>query len=156
MAKSESSRPWGRPSTSALLLAGLTLLSAIAAWRIAVPPAPPNLSLKSGEVFRAEIFVGCFFFGYIVLAVLIQTFRLGRPPKRLGFGLLSFESEEIEKTVEALSEGAEAFEALQTRLTAVENQLGLTPTEAEAGELSDHLDGFRLALDDLQRMVKDA
>ena len=136
-----------------LLLSALTLLSAVAAWRVAVPAEPPSLSLKSPAVFRAEIFVGCFFFGYIVLGILIHTVRLGRPPKRLGFGMVSFESEEMEKTVEALTEGAEAFKALEMRLLEVEARLGLGREETRA--LHGHLEAFESALADLKRLVAD-
>lgn len=148
----KGSRLWGGQAAAGLLLGALTLFSVVAAWRIAVPADPPAVALKSPTVFRAEIFVGCFFFGYIVLGVVIHTVRLGRPPRRLGFGLVSFESEEIEKTVEALDESAAALRALEGRLTQVEATLGISPEPAT--DLRQARERFEATVDALRRLVE--
>jgi hypothetical protein len=105
-----------------ILLAG----AGMAAWRIPIPAKLPTVAWNSEWVFRAEIFVGCFIAVYVLTVVCLSTIIRGRPPKKLSFGLLSFEEAEFGKAVEALSEGGTALQAVESELSAVQQTLDET------------------------------
>lgn len=109
------------------LLGALAITSGLVAGLVANPSKGSPLSLNSTLVFRGEVFVGCFLFIYILLAISIITVRTGRPPRRLGFGMLAFEGEAA-KAVEALSDGAEVLDATFQRQNGLERRLEQTQT----------------------------
>jgi hypothetical protein len=105
-----------RQLVAVVLLALLVVASAVAAWLVPVPERPPAVALNSSWVFRGEVFLGFFIGAYVIGAILATTVASGRPPRRLGLGFLEYEPAEVEKAVEALSDGRNALEEGRTRL----------------------------------------
>jgi hypothetical protein len=103
----------------------LLLLAAggVVAWRIPLPANLPTLAWNSEWVFRAEIFAGFFIGVYVLLVIAITTVTSGRPPQKLTFGMLSFEQASLEKTVDALSEGGTAIQALEREMRELQARL---------------------------------
>jgi hypothetical protein len=112
-----------RQVVALVLLALLVVSSGIVAWRVPVPADPPGVAWKSPWVFRGEVFVGFFVGAYVVLAICATTMVSGRPPKKLSFGLLSYEQTEIEKAVDALSEGGTALQAVEAEVRALQQRV---------------------------------
>ena len=106
----------GRQAGAAILLVVLVVASGIVAWRVPVPANIPAVAWNSPWVFRGEVFVGFFVGAYVVLAICTTTIVSGRPPKKLSFGLLAYEQAELEKAVDALSEGGTALQAVEAEV----------------------------------------
>ena len=106
-----------------ILLALLVVASGIVAWRVPVPAEVPGVAWNSPWVFRGEVFVGFFVGAYVVLAICATTIVSGRPPKKLSFGLLAYEQAELEKAVDALSEGGTALQAVETEVRGLQQGL---------------------------------
>lgn len=83
----------------------------------------PTVAWNSSWVFRAEVFVGFFIVAYVLLAIILTTVATGQPPKKLSFGLLALEQQELQKTVEALSEGGAALQAVETETRELEQRV---------------------------------
>jgi hypothetical protein len=81
-----------------------------------VPDDVPGVAWNSPWVFRGAVFVGFFVGAYVVLAICATTIVSGRPPKKLSFGLLAYEQAELEKTVDELSEGGTALQAVEAEV----------------------------------------
>lgn len=113
----------GRQVLALILLALLVVGSGIVAWRVPVPDKVPSVAWNSPWVFRGEVFVGFFVGAYVVLAICATTIASGRPPKKLSFGLLAYEQAELEKTVEALSEGGTALQAVEAEVRSLQQGL---------------------------------
>ena len=105
-----------RQAAAAILLVLLVVASGVVAWRVPVPSDVPGVAWNSPWVFRAEVFVGFFVGAYVVLAICATTIVSGRPPKKLSFGLLAYEHAELEKAVDALSEGGTALQAIEAEV----------------------------------------
>jgi exonuclease VII small subunit len=86
-------------------------------------------------VFRGEVFLGFFVGAYVVLAICATTIVSGRPPRKLSFGLLAYEQAELEKAVDALSEGGAALQAVEAEVRSL--QRGLRSTRAALDALVD-------------------
>ena len=99
-----------------LLLALLVIGSAVVAWRVPVPAKIPSVAWNSPWVFRGEVFLGFFVGVYVVLVICATTIATGKAPKKLSFGLLAYEEAELEKAVDALSEGGAALQAVETEV----------------------------------------
>jgi hypothetical protein len=112
-----------RNYVSAGLLLALLVGSGAAARQIPIPAKLPSVAWNSPWVFRAEVFVGCFIGVYVLSIVCLSTIIRARPPKKLSFGLLSFEEAEFDKAVEALSEGGTALQAVERELSATQQTL---------------------------------
>jgi hypothetical protein len=108
---------------AAILLVLLVVASGIVAWRVPVPADIPSVAWNSPWVFRGEIFVGFFVAAYVVLAICVTTIVSGRPPKKLSFGLLAYEQAELEKAVDALSEGGMALQAVEAEVRGLQQGL---------------------------------
>jgi exonuclease VII small subunit len=106
-----------------VLLALLVVASGIVAWRVPVPAEVPAVAWNSPWVFRGEVFVGFFVGAYVVLAICATTIVSGRPPNKLSFGLLAYEQAELEKAVDALSEGGTALQAVETEVRGLQQAL---------------------------------
>jgi hypothetical protein len=102
-----------RQLAAVVLLALLVLASAVVAWLVPVPDDPPAVALNSAWVFRGEVFLGFFIGAYVVGAILVTTVASGRPPRRLGLGFLEYEPAELDRAVEALSEGRSALQEVR-------------------------------------------
>lgn len=113
----------GRQVLALILLALLVVGSGIVAWRVPVPANVPVVAWNSPWVFRGEVFVGFFVGAYVVLAICATTIVSGRPPKKLSFGLLAYEQAELEKAVDALSEGGTALQAVEAEVRGVQQGL---------------------------------
>ena len=112
-----------RQFVAATLLVLLVVASGIVAWRVPVPADIPSVAWNSPWVFRGEIFVGFFVAAYVVLAICATTIVSGRPPKKLSFGLLAYEQAELEKAVDALSEGGMALQAVEAEVRGLQQSL---------------------------------
>ena len=106
----------GRQVLALILLVLLVVGSGIVAWLVPVPAKVPSVAWNSPWVFRGEVFVGFFVGAYVVLAICATTIISGRPPKKLSFGLLAYEQAELEKAVEALTEGGAALQAVEAEV----------------------------------------
>jgi hypothetical protein len=115
--------PRRRQVVAATLLVLLVIASGIVAWRVPVPADVPSVAWNSPWVFRGEVFVGFFVGAYVVLAICATTIVSGRPPKKLSFGLLAYEQAELEKAVDALSEGGTALQAVETEVRGLQQAL---------------------------------
>jgi hypothetical protein len=115
-------RLWGSRRASVALLLTIAALSVCAATLVPAPVPPAAISLNSPWVFRAEVLLGAFFITYIVTAITITTIRNGRPPKKLGFGMIAFEGE-AEKTFEVLNDSATVLDAAQRQLNRLDSHL---------------------------------
>ena len=113
----------GRQAGAAILLVVLVVASGIVAWRVPVPADIPAVAWNSPWVFRGEVFVGFFVGAYVVLAICTTTIVSGRPPKKLSFGLLAYEQAELEKAVDALSEGGMALQAVEAEVRGLQQGL---------------------------------
>jgi hypothetical protein len=113
----------GRQVLALILLALLVVGSGIVAWRVPVPANVPGVAWNSPWVFRGEVFVGFFVGFYVVLAICATTIVSGRPPKKLSFGLLAYEQAELEKAVDALSEGGTALQAVEAEVRSLQQGL---------------------------------
>jgi exonuclease VII small subunit len=129
----------GRQVLALILLALLVVGSAIVAWRVPVPAKIPSVAWNSPWVFRGEVFLGFFVGAYVVLAICATTIVSGRPPKKLSFGLLVYEQAELEKAVEALSEGGTALQAVEAEVRGLQQGLndGLRSSRAALEALID-------------------
>jgi hypothetical protein len=108
---------------ASVMLLALLAGSAIVAWQIPLPSKLPAAAWNSSWVFRAEVFVGFFIGVYVLLAIIVVTISTGQPPKKLRFGLLTIEQQELKKTVEALSEGGTALQAVEAETRELEQRL---------------------------------
>ena len=108
---------------AATLLILLVVASGIVAWRVPVPADVPAVAWNSPWVFRGEVFVGFFVGAYVVLVICATTIVSGRPPKKLSFGLLAYEQAELEKAVDALSEGGTALQAVEAEVRGLQQGL---------------------------------
>lgn len=112
-----------RQVVAATLLVLLVVASGIVAWRVPVPDKIPSVAWNSPWVFRGEVFVGFFVGAYVLLAICATTIASGRPPKKLSFGLLAYEQAELEKAVDALSEGGAALQAVEAEVRTLQQGL---------------------------------
>jgi hypothetical protein len=108
---------------ASLVLLALLAGSAFVAWKVPLPSKLPAAAWNSSWVFRAEVFIGFFVGVYLLLAIIVTTITTGQPPKKLSFGLLAFEQQELNKTVEALSEGGTALQAVEKETRELEQRL---------------------------------
>jgi hypothetical protein len=120
----------------ALVLLALLGTSALVAWQIPLPDKIPTVAWNSSWVFRAEVFVGFFIGAYVVLVILITTIASGQPPKKLSFGLLALEQQELQKTVEALSEGGTALQAVGNEARELEARIDTVHEAAKSAHLA--------------------
>jgi hypothetical protein len=129
-----------RQKITLVLLIVLVAASVGVAYLTPAPDKLPAAAWNSSWVFAAEVFVGFFVVTYVLLAIVIFTVVEGKPPDKLSFGLLSYENE-IKKTVEALSEGGTALQAVETEVRNLQEGLN-------AG-----LSGARAALENVIRVA---
>jgi hypothetical protein len=112
-----------RQAIALVLLLLLVVASGIVAWRVPVPVEPPAAAWNSPWIFRGEVFLGFFVGAYVVLAICATTIVSGRPPRKLSFGLLSYEHTEIEKAVDALAEGGTALQAVEKEVRELQQRV---------------------------------
>jgi hypothetical protein len=131
------------------ILLVLLVASGFVAWRVPVPADIPSVAWNSPWVFRGEIFIGFFVAAYVVLVICVTTIVSGRPPKKLSFGLLAYEQAELEKAVDALSEGGMALQAIEAEVRGLQQSLsdglrssrGALEALIDAVDQSDDVDG---------------
>lgn len=104
----------------------------VVAWQVPIPKKIPTVAWNSAWVFRAEVFAGFFVGVYVVLAITATTIRTGRPPRKLSFGMFSYEEAEVEKTADALNEGQAALQAVQREVDGLRDRLARTASSARA------------------------
>lgn len=102
------------------------------AAEVPVPDKIPTVAWNSPWVFRAEIFAGAFIGAYVLLAIAFTTVRTGRPPRKLSFGMISYEEAEVEKAADALNEGKVALQALQRTVDALSERVAQAVTGTRA------------------------
>jgi len=116
------------PSRASQVAAGAVVailigVSLLVAWKVPVPAKRPTAAWNSPWVFRAEVFGGFFIGVYVLGAIVLTTIKTAKPPKKLSFGMLSYEEAEVEKAAEALNEGKTALQALQSEVGALRQYL---------------------------------
>jgi hypothetical protein len=119
------------------LLIGFVLLAlfglgTVVAWKVPVPAKIPSVAWNSPWVFRAETFVGFFISVYVLMAIAATTIRTGQPPRKLSFGMVSYEEAEVEKTADALNEGQAALQAVQQEVEKLRERVARTAASARA------------------------
>lgn len=113
-----------------LALLVLLGLSAVVAWQVPIPATIPTVAWNSSWVFRAETFVGFFIGVYVLMAIAATTIRTGQPPRKLSFGMVSYEEAEVEKTADALNEGQAALQAVQQEVDKLRERMARTAASA--------------------------
>jgi len=113
-----------------LVLFVLLAASVAAAWQVPIPAKVPSVAWNSPWVFRAETFVGFFIGVYVLMAIAATTIRTGRPPRKLSFGMVSYEEAEVEKTADALNEGQAALRAVQQEVDKLRDRMARTAASA--------------------------
>ena len=96
----------------------------------------PNVAWNSPWVFRAEVFAGFFVGVYVLLAIAATTIRTGKPPRKISFGMVSYEEAEVEKAADALNEGRDALQAVQREVDSLGERLARTVASARAAHES--------------------
>jgi hypothetical protein len=123
-----------KPPRGWITFALLVLLAAsiAVAWQVPIPTKIPTVAWNSAWVFRAEVFAGFFVGVYVLLAIATTTIRTGKPPRKLSFGMVSYEEAEVEKTADALNEGQAALQAVQREVDGLRDRLARTTAAARA------------------------
>jgi hypothetical protein len=106
--------------------------SAIVAWRVPTPSKIPTVAWNSPWVFRAETFTGFFIGVYVLLAIGATTIRTGQPPRKLSFGMVSYEEAEVGKAADALNDGKAALQAVQQEMDRLRKRVARTTASARA------------------------
>lgn len=94
------------------LLLVLLVGSGIVAWQTPAPAKLPAAAWNSSWVFAAEVFVGFFVAVFLLAVIIVGTVIEERPPGKLSFGLLAYESD-FKKATQALAEGGTALQAVE-------------------------------------------